>query len=143
MKLIGNTTRKLSDNKGESIAEVLVAVLIASLAIVALLTMVTASERILNKSSESYAAKIADRNCLETLLSWFGTQEDEKPADYPDSVTEGSTVTENTATVIVSTTDDNTNAVDIGLGFEIKAKTYETNALYNGSTYYVFCEKTD
>lgn len=57
--------RKLKSQNGESIAEVLVATLIAALATVMFASMVTASDNLIRKSDDAYKEYLQDYNDIE------------------------------------------------------------------------------
>jgi len=140
MKTINKLTTKLKDNKGESIAEVLLAVLVASLAMVALLTMITTSNTILGTSTEAYTERMSERNFFEQMLSWFGTGKsaDEAGVTKPETVTE----TDNGYKVNVEAvaSEGETPVIDIGVGgFTMDVDLFETTTNYNGKPYYIFC----
>ncbi len=59
--------RKLSSNRGESIAEVLIAALVIALGMILLISMINVSFRILNKEEKSYKDFIEEKNAFEKL----------------------------------------------------------------------------
>lgn len=69
--------RKLKSRNGESIAEVLVATLIAALATVMFASMVTASENMVRKSDKAYNDYVKDRR---TIADNYGKQSQSVPA---------------------------------------------------------------
>jgi len=136
MKKINKTLlNKLKETSGESIAEVLLAILVCALSIIALVSMITASQGILAKSTEAYTKKIAEHNYMEEMLSWFGCSDKENnKVTAPDTVT-----TSGKGTITIATVDSEevTNAVDIG------GKITQDVTLYEGKYYMVFGEDSN
>jgi hypothetical protein len=64
--MIKNTIRKANSRKGESIAEVLMASLVISLAVVLLVTMVSSSKRLVEKADQAFEWNISFRNTVES-----------------------------------------------------------------------------
>jgi Tfp pilus assembly protein PilV len=83
--------RKLNSSAGESIAEVLAAMLVIALGIVMLVSMVTSSSNMIRKSENSYAEYMDQYNALEVQASPSASS-DPKPetADITMKNTSGS-----------------------------------------------------
>lgn len=64
MKLLKNIRNKIKNNNGESISEVLVALLISTLGLVMLATMITTSTKIITRSEESMKQFVDAENAL-------------------------------------------------------------------------------
>lgn len=79
--------RKLKSRNGESIAEVLVATLIAALATVMFASMVTASENMVRKSDTAYDNYVKDRR---TIADNYGKRNKGVPATVTISSPDGS-----------------------------------------------------
>ena len=71
-KLLQDTQRKLRGRAGDSIAEVLVALLISAVALVMLASMISASSRIIQRSRNSLEAYY-DQNNVLTMQQTEGT----------------------------------------------------------------------
>ena len=65
LKMINRIKEKLHNNKGESIAEVLVSLLISSLALVMLASMINSSSRIIQSSKVNMESYYSANNALE------------------------------------------------------------------------------
>ena len=118
---------KLRGNRGETIAEVLIAALVAAFAAIVLVSMVTASKNMLTKSEASYAAEIDEKNRMEELLACLLTDEEIPETLYAGA--EDAAVTE--ADVTIEDPEEN-GAVEIRPGAEEKV------LVYSGSEFRVF-----
>jgi|GEM_PF-2940816 len=134
----------LSGNSGESLSEVLIAILVVSLAVIALLNMVNISSTLLSKSSEVYGAKMNEHNFCEESLSHFNITGDKWPEegdlkDYETIEASDSKVTVTMMTDITADdTEDDTDKNTVKFSTELQT----TVKLYEGRYYYIFDYKT-
>lgn len=77
--------RKLKSSKGETITEVLVAALVAALALVLLVSMLTAAQRFVKKSGEVFATNMQVKNSAEYGGADSGDTAATVPLDEEDS----------------------------------------------------------
>lgn len=66
-KMLYSIKKKISSKKGESIAEVLIAMLIVALGAILLASMVIGSRNLITKSEEAYTEQMTEKNVLEDM----------------------------------------------------------------------------
>lgn len=65
-ELMRKAFRKLQKTKGESIAEILVAMLVIAMGLIMLASMLTASVNMIKNSKEQYTTEVAQKNAVES-----------------------------------------------------------------------------
>ena len=123
-------SRKIRSERGESIAEVLIAVLVVAFAAIILVSMVMAARNIIEKSEEMYKEEMAEHNSMEMITGDKSGYASYLNKDYFDGEQE-ITITEdkNGTITIKGASGDNPVEVD-----EIEQKVTD----YEGSYYYAF-----
>lgn len=93
MKLLKKVRNKIKNNNGESISEVLVALLISTLGLVMLATMITTSTKLVTRSEESMDQFVEAENALADLSAIVKTSEnyERRVISSPLTISVGST----------------------------------------------------
>lgn len=143
--MIRNLCSKLKSRKGESLGEVLVAVLIVALGSLLFASMVTASIRIVNKGKAAYSKNMNLKNQIESFVTGNDSTASSSGSTNTSDVSQGTgkVTIDGTVYGIDSTNQSSsvTSAADPNQSIQLNNKSIDVETVTSGSEVYRYTSK--